>query len=453
MQVNETLSEGLRHEFQVSIPAAEITAKADERLVNLKDKVKINGFRPGKVPVDHLKKLYGRSVMVETIEDTIRDTNMQIVNDRGLKLAGNPKVTMPSEPKEIEDILAGKSDLSYSVAIEVVPPIELADFKSFTLEKPVVDVSDADVDEAVKRIAEQNRTYSTRAEGAKAENGDRITISFKGTIDGELFEGGSSEDILVVLGSNALIPGFEEQLVGAGVGETRTVKASFPGNYADSELAGKDAEFETTVSLIEAPEDLKIDDEFAKLLGLEELDQLRQVVREQLSAEFARAMRQHVKRALFDRLDETHKFDAPPTLVEEEFEQVWKTIMAEMEKEKKTFADENTTEEEAKAEYRRIADRRVRLSLVLSEIGEKNGITVADDEINRALISRARQTPGREKEIWDYYQRNPQALAQIRAPLFENKVVDFILELATITEKSVTREDLFKEHEAHSAEM
>jgi trigger factor len=449
MQVNETLAEGLRHEFQISFSAAEIAAKADARLVDLKDKVKLDGFRPGKVPVSHLKKVYGRSLMVETIEDTIRDTNMQIVTDHGFKLAGNPKVTMPSEAKEIEDILAGKSDLNYSVAIEVVPAIELADFKTFAIEKPVVDVTDVDVDEGIKRIADQNRSYSARAEGAKAESGDRVTISFKGTIGGELFEGGSSEDVLVVLGSNALIPGFEEQLIGIGVGETRVVKASFPNNYADTELAGKEAEFETTASMIEMPDDLEIDDRFAQTIGLETLDQLKQAVRERLGAEFARAMRQHVKRALFDRLDETHKFETPPTLVEEEFNQVWQSITTEMETNKKTFADEDTTEEAAREEYRRIADRRVRLSLVLSEIGEKNGISVTDDEINRALIDRARQMPGREKEIWDYYQKNPQAMAQIRAPLFENKVVDYILELATITDKKVTREDLYKDYEAN----
>jgi trigger factor len=313
----------------------------------------------------------------------------------------------------------------------------------------VVEVSDADVDEGIKRIADQNRNYSARAEGAKAENGDRVTISFKGTIDGEPFDGGSSEDILVVLGSNALIPGFEEQLVGIGVGETRVVKASFPKNYADTELAGKDAEFETTASMIEMPEETKIDDEFAQSIGLNTLDQLKKAVRDRLTAEFARAMRQHVKRALFDRLDETHKFDPPPTLVDEEFEQVWNSITKEMESNNKTFADEGTTEEAAREEYRRIADRRVRLSLVLSEIGEKNGISVTDDEINRALIDRARQMPGREKEIWDYYQKNPQAMAQIRAPLFENKVVDYILELATITDKKVTREDLYKDYEAN----
>ncbi len=453
MQVNETLSEGLRHEFQVNIPAAEIEAKAGARLADLKDKVKINGFRPGKVPVAHLKKVYGRSVMVETIEDTIRDTNMQIVSERGFKLAGNPKVTMPTEENEVEDILSGKSDLSYSVAIEVVPAIQLADFKTFTIEKPVVDVTDVDIDEAIQRIADQNRSYSDKAEGAKAENGDRVTISFKGTIDGEPFEDGSSENVLVVIGSNALIPGFEEQLIGIGAGETRVVKASFPKNYMDAELAGKEAEFETIASQIEVPQEIKIDDEFVQSLGLDSLDKLKEAARERLAAEFARAMRQHVKRALFDRLDEAHKFEAPPTLVEEEFNQVWQSITTEMESNKKTFADENTTEDAARVEYRQIADRRVRLSLVLSEIGEKNKISVTDEEMKRAVITRARQMPGREKEVFDFYRNNPNALAQIRAPIYEDKVVDFILELANVTEKKVTREDLYKDHEAHSTDV
>ena len=253
MQVNETLSEGLRHEFQVNIPAAEIEAKADAAARRPQGQGEDQRLSSREGAGRHLKKLYGRSVMVETIEDTIRDTNMQIVNDRGFKLAGNPKVTMPTEEKEVEDILSGKSDLSYSVAIEVVPAIELADFKSFTIEKPVVDVTDADIDEAIKQIADQNRSYSNRAEGAKAENGDRVTISFKGTIDGEPFEDGASEDVLVVIGSNALIPGFEEQLIGTGAGETRASKRRSPQNYMDAELAGKDAEFKTTVSLIEAP--------------------------------------------------------------------------------------------------------------------------------------------------------------------------------------------------------
>jgi trigger factor len=448
MQVTETLSEGLKHEFKISVPASDLDAKAEAKLVDLKDKVRINGFRPGKVPVGHLKKVYGRSVMAETIDQTIRDTNTQLFSERGFRLASEPKITMPTEQAEVEEILSGKSDLTYTVAIEVVPPIALADFKSFEVEKPVAEVSETDVDEAIKRIAESNRGYAAKAEGAKAESGDRVTISFKGRINGELFEGGTGEGIQVVIGSNTFIPGFEEQLIGIGANETRTLNVSFPKNYMNEKLAGQPAEFETTATLLEAPQEVAIDDEFAKTLGLESLDKLKDAARERLAAEFAGATRQRVKRALLDRLDEAHRFDAPPSLVEEEFNMMWNSVKAEMESAGKTFADENTTEDAAKEEYRKIADRRVRLGLVLSEIGEKNKISVTDDEVGRAVIERARQMPGREKEVWDYYRNNPNALAQLRAPIYEDKVVDFILELAKVTEKKVSREDLYKDEDA-----
>jgi trigger factor len=451
MQVTETLAEGLKHEFKVSVPASDLDAKAGAKLVDLKDKVKLNGFRPGKVPVSHLKKVYGRSVMAETIDQTIRDTNTQIFTDRGFRLATEPKITMPTEQNEVEELLAGKTDLTYTVAIEVVPTIQLADFKTFSVEKPVVEVTDAEVDEAIKRIADQNRPYAAKAEGAKAENGDRVTISFKGSINGELFDGGTGEGIPVVIGAGQFIPGFEEQLVGIGTGETRTLKVSFPKNYASEKLAGQPAEFETTATLIEAPGETKIDDEFAKTLGLESLDKLKEAARERLVAEFAGATRQRVKRALLDRLDDSHKFEAPPSLIAEEFNLMWNSIKAEMESSGKTFADEDTTEEAAKEEYQKIADRRVRLGLVLSEIGEKNKITVTDDEVSRAVIERARSMPGREKEVWDYYRNNANALAQLRAPIYEDKVVDFILELANVTEKKVSREDLFKDEDEKSA--
>jgi trigger factor len=451
MQVTETLAEGLKHEFQISVPASDLDAKADARLVDLKDKVRLNGFRPGKVPVSHLKKVYGRSVMAETIDQTIRDTNSQIFTERGFRLATEPKITMPTEGKAVEDILAGKSDLTYTVSIEVVPAIALADFKSFTVEKPVAEVTDSDVDEAIKRIADSNRTFAAKGEGAKAESGDRVTISFKGTIDGVPFDGGTGENIQVTIGSNSFIPGFEEQLIGIAQGETRTLKVSFPKNYASEKLAGQPAEFETTATLVEAPQDTKIDDEFAKALGLESLDKLKEAARERLAAEYAGTTRQRVKRKLLDRLDEAHRFEAPPSLVEEEFNLMWNSIKAEMESSGKTFADEETTEEAAKEEYHKIADRRVRLGLVLSEIGEKNKITVTDDEVSRAVIERARQMPGREKEVWDYYRSNANALAQLRAPIYEDKVVDFILELANVTEKKVTREDLFKDDEAEKS--
>src|SRR6201994_515316 len=318
MQVTETLTEGLKHEFQISVPASDLDAKADARLVDMKDKVRLNGFRPGKVPVSHLKKVYGRSVMAETVEQTIRDTNSQIFSELGFRLATEPKVKMPAEEKAVDDILAGKSDLTYTVAIEVVPPIQLADFKSFSVEKPVADVTDADVDEAIKRIAEANRTYVAKAEGAKAETGDRVTINFKGTIDGTPFDGGTGENIQVVIGAGQFIPGFEDQLIGIAAGETRTLKVSFPQNYASEKLAGKPAEFETTATLIEAPQETVIDDEFAKTLGLESLDKLKEAARARRTAEFAGATGQRVKRTLLDRLDETHRFETPPSLVEEE---------------------------------------------------------------------------------------------------------------------------------------
>src|SRR5690349_16371965 len=301
MQVTETLSEGLKHEFKVSVPATDLDAKADARLVDLKDKVRINGFRPGKVPVAHLKKIYGRSVMAETIDQTIRDTNTQIFTERGFRLAAEPKITMPTEQKEVEELLSGKTDLTYTVAIEVVPPIKLADFKGFSLEKPAAEITDTEINEAIQRIADANRSYAAKGEGAKADTGDRVTINFTGRINGEVFEGGTGEGIQVVIGTGQFIPGFEEQLIGIGAGETRTLKVSFPKNYMSEKLAGQPAEFETTATLIEAPGETKIDDEFAKTLGLESLDKLKEAARERLVAEFAGATRQRVKRALLDR--------------------------------------------------------------------------------------------------------------------------------------------------------
>jgi trigger factor len=448
MQVTETLNEGLKHEFKINVPVSDLDAKADAKLVDLKDKVRLNGFRPGKVPVAHLKKIYGRSVMAETIDQTIRDTNTQLFTERGFRLAAEPKVTMPTEAKEVEELLSGKSDLTYTVAIEVVPQIKLADFKGFSLEKPVAEITDTEINEAIGRIADANRSYAAKGEGAKAESGDRVTINFTGRINGEVFEGGTGENIQVVIGTGQFIPGFEEQLIGIGAGETRTLNVAFPKNYMSEKLAGQPAEFETTATVIEAPQKTEINDEFAKSLGMESLDKLKDAARERLAAEFTGATRQKVKRALLDKLDEAHQFEAPPTLIEDEFKLMWDSVRAEMESSGKTFADENTTEDASKEEYRKIADRRVRLGLVLSEIGEKNKITVTDDEVSRAVIERARQMPGREKEVWDFYRNNANALAQLRAPIFEDKVVDFILELANVTEKKVSREDLFRDEDA-----
>ncbi len=445
MQVTETMSEGLKREYQVVVPAAELDAKVNARLDELKDRVRINGFRPGKVPVTHLKRMYGRSAMAEVIETTVRDANNQIVSERGYKLAAEPKVTLPTDEGAIEQLIAGKTDLNYTMALEIVPPIALGDFKSIKLTKLTADVTDAEVDEGISRIVDQNKPYTARPEGEKAAKDDRITISFAGMIDGKPFEGGSGDDAVVLIGSNTFIPGFEDQLIGIAKDETRTLNVTFPAHYMKQDLAGKAAEFVVTAKSIESPGTVTANDDFAKSLGLESIAKLREAVKENISREHASMSRQKIKRALLDALDKLHKFEPPPTLVEEEFDRVWKSVLSELETERKTFADEGTTEEKAKAEYRAIAERRVRLGLVLAEIGEKNNITVTEDELSRAVMERARQFAGQEQRVWDYYRQNPQAVAALRAPIFEEKVVDFLLELAGVTESKVSREQLYKD--------
>jgi len=448
MQVTETLSEGLKREYQVVVPAAELDAKVNARLDELKDRVRINGFRPGKVPVTHLKRMYGRSAMAEVIETTVRDANNQIVSERGYKLAAEPKVTLPTDESAIEQLIAGKTDLNYTMALEIVPPIALGDFKSIKLTKLTADVTDEEVDNGIARIVDQNKPYTLRPDGEKAAKDDRVTVSFAGTIDGKPFEGGSGDDAVVLIGSNTFIPGFEDQLIGIAQGETRTLKVTFPAHYMKQDLAGKAAEFVVSAKSIETPGAVVADDDFAKSLGLESVAKLREAVKENISREHATMSRQKIKRALLDELDKMHKFEPPPTLVEEEFDRVWKSVLSELETERKTFADEGTTEDKAKAEYRAIAERRVRLGLVLAEIGEKNTIAVTEDELSRAVMERARQFAGQEQRVWDYYRQNPQAVAALRAPIFEEKVVDFLLELAGVTENKVSREQLHKDDES-----
>jgi trigger factor len=448
MQVTETLSEGLKREYKVVVPASELDAKVNARLDELKDRVRINGFRPGKVPVTHLKRMYGRSAMAEVIEATVRDTNNQIVSEHGYKLAADPKVTLPTDEGAIEQLIAGKTDLNYTMALEIVPPITLGDFKSIKLTRLTADVTDAEVDQGITRIVDQNKPYTARPAGEQAAKDDRVTISFAGTIDGKPFEGGSGDDAAVLIGSNTFIPGFEDQLIGITSGETRTLNVTFPAHYMKEDLAGKAAEFVVTAKSIEAPGKVTPDDDFAKSLGLESIAKLRDAVKESISREHSAMSRQKLKRALLDQLDKLHKFDPPPTLVEDEFERVWKSVLSELETEHKTFADEGTTEEKAKAEYRAIAERRVRLGLVLAEIGEKNNITVSEDELSRAVMERARQFAGQEQRVWDYYRQNPQAVAALRAPIFEEKVVDFLVELAGVTDSKVSRDELYKEDDS-----
>jgi trigger factor len=445
MQVTETGAAGLKREYRVVVPATDLEARVNERLDDLKGRVQLRGFRPGKVPVAHLKKIYGKSAMAEVIEAAVREANNKIVSDNGLKLATEPKVVLPSEEGAVEGVIAGNSDLAYTVEMEIVPPITLMDFKTMKLERLRADVTEAEIDQALAALADQNKPFTAKAEGAA--NGDRVTISFQGTMDGKPFDGGSGDDVPMLLGSGRFIPGFEEHLLGLKSGESKTFDIKFPESYPAPALAGKDATFAVTVKTVEAPGEVNLNDDFAKTLGLDSLSKLRDALRERIERDHAAASRQKLKRALLDQLDEHHKFEPPPSLVEQEFNNVWSAIENDLKQQGRSFADEGTTEEKAREEYRAIAERRVRLGLVIAEIGEKNNINVTEEQLRAAVMEQVRQLPGREQQVWDYYRNNPSALAALRAPLFEDKVVDFMLELAQVADKQVSREELFKEDE------
>jgi trigger factor len=447
MEITETLSDGLKREFQVQVPAADLEARLATRLEELKGSVQLRGFRPGKVPVTHLRKIYGKAVMAETVDAVIRELNGKIVSERGLKLATEPKVIIPDEETAVEKLVGGQADLAYTLALELLPKIELTDFKGIALERPVAEVTPEQIDEAIARLAEQNRPFAARPPGAGAEKGDRVVIDFTGRVEGKVFEAGTGSDVGVNIGSGTFLPGFEDQLIGITAGEKRLLRITFPEGYANAELAGKHAEFDVTAKSVEAPGAATINDDFAKSLGLESLDKLKDAIRARLVQEHTAASRQRLKRQLLDKLDEMHKFALPPTLAQDEFKNVWSAVEGDLKAQGRTFADEGTTEEKAREEYRAIAERRVRLGLVLAEIGERNNITVTDEELTRAIVERARGVPGHEQQVWDLYRKNPQAVASVRAPIFEDKVVDFLTELATLTERQVSREELFRDDE------
>ena len=445
MEFTETSTAGLKREYRVIVPASDLEARVNERLDDLKNRVQLRGFRPGKVPVAHLKRLYGKSAMAEVIEATVNEANSKIISDKKLKLAIEPKVVLPTEQSDVEKVIEGKSDLAYTVEMEIVPPITLVDFKSLKLTRLTSEVTDEEIDQAVKTIAEQNKPFVAKTDGAA--NGDRVTMSFEGSISGVPFEGGKGTDVPLLLGSGQFIPGFEEHLLGVKAGDSKSFDVKFPDDYRATALAGKDATFAVTVGAVETPGEVKIDDDFAKALGLESLAKLKDAVKERIAREHAVASRQKLKRALFDEVDERHKFEPPPTLVEQEFANVWAQVEKDLKDQGRTFEDEGTTEEKARAEYRAIAERRVRLGLVIAEIGERNNIKVSDEQLRSTVMEQVRQFPGQERQIWEYYQKNPNALAALRAPLFEDKVVDFLVELAEVTDKPVLREELFKEDE------
>lgn len=445
MKVTETLNEGLKREITVTIPSADMTAKRDERLVDLKDKVKINGFRPGKVPMSHVSKMYGKSVMGELVNELIDEHTKSVLAERKEKAAQQPSISMTEDEAEAEKIIDGQQDFEFKITYEVIPPFEVTDFKKLKIERPIVDVSDDEINEQIERIAESNNTYETKK--GKAADKDQVTMDYLGKIDGEPFDGGADQGAKLVLGSNTFIPGFEEQLIGQKAGDELEVKVKFPDEYGAEHLAGKDAVFEVTVHEVGKPGKVAIDDKLAEGLGLENLDKLKEVVKGQVESQYGSHTRQKVKRQLLDQLDEQHQFDLPEGMVEQEFNNIWTQITGDLEQAGKSFEDEDTTEEKAKEDYMKLAKRRVRLGLVLAEIGEEAKVEVSESELQTALMEQVRQYPGQEQEVYDFFRKNPDAIGGLRAPLFEEKVVDHILENATVKDKVVTKEELMKEDE------
>jgi len=442
MQVTETVSEGLKRQLKVIVPAADLKARVETKLEDLKTKIRLNGFRPGKVPLSHVRQLYGRSVMAEVLEEAVGETSSKALQERQERPAFQPDIKLPEDKESVERMIEGASDLEYTMSFEILPKIELADLKTISLDKEVAEPDPDDVKSALDRLMKANVSYEPK-DGA-AEKGDRLTIDYKGSVDDEPFEGGAGEDAYIVLGSGRFIPGFEDGLEGAKAGERVGVRVTFPEDYQAKHLAGKDAIFDVTVKEVAKPVEAKADDEFAQTLGMESFAKLEEAIRGQLQKELDGIAREKLKRALLDALDERHSFEMPPSLIDAEFDGIWRNITRQLEQNKSTFEDKGTTEEKARAEYRQIAERRVRLGLLLSEIGNVNQIRISDEEVRRALMDRARQFPGREKQVIEFYRKNPNAMSEIRAPLYEEKVINFALELVKTAEKKITPAELMK---------
>ncbi|MGE0668907.1 MAG: trigger factor [Sphingomonadales bacterium] len=443
MQVTETSAEGLKREYKIKVEADVIDSKLDEKLKQLAGRIRLPGFRPGKVPVGHLRKLHGDALMGEVLEETVNDTTREALEKNDLRPAMRPNISITSFERG--------SDLEFDLTVEVLPEIVPADLGKLKLEKLSAPVGEGDIDEALKRIADGQKAYKAAAKTYKAKKDDAVVIDFVGKRDGEAFEGGTAEDYELVLGSNSLIPGFEDQLIGAKTNEKRDVNVTFPENYGSAELAGKDAVFEVTVKEVKKPADVAIDDELAKKVGLESLDELKERLKEQVAADYDRVSRMKLKRAMLDQLADMHDFPVPEGMVDMEFNQIWQDFENSLKADGKTLETADKPEDELRQEYRDIAVRRVRLGLLLSNIGDTNEITVTAEELNRAIMMEASRFPGQERRVFEFYQKNPEAMQQVRAPLFEDKVVDFILDKAEVTEKEVDREELLSDPDEDAA--
>ncbi|MFN7417363.1 trigger factor [Phenylobacterium sp.] len=443
MQIVEKSVEGLSRVYGVTVPSALLAEKVEARIAEITPTLNLKGFRPGKVPAGHVRKMFGRSLMSEVVEQTITETTQKVLSDNNLRPAGEPDLRPEGD---IQQVVEGKADLSYEIALEVIPEFEPVDFSGISLKRPVYEPTDKEVDEAVAELAESSKTYEPRkGKTTKAKEGDQLLIDFVGRVAGEVFEGGSAEDATLTLGSGQFIPGFEAQLVGAKPEDEVLVKVTFPAEYQAAQLAGKDAEFTVTVKEVRAPKASKIDDELAQRLGIEDLGKLKELLRSNLQSQFSSATRFKLKRALLDILDEKHDFPLPPRMVEAEFSQIWEQVQQDKTAGNLPPEDAGKTDEQLEAEYRKIAQRRVRLGLVLAEIGRVNNVQVTEQELAEAMRAEAMRYGQQAQQIFDFLRQNPSAQAQLRAPIFEEKVVDLIVSKAKVEDEKVSKEELLKE--------
>jgi len=440
MQITETLNDGLKRGYKVVVSAADIAAKLEVELDDLSKKVNLPGFRPGKAPKGVLKKRFGASVMGDVLQRAVQDSSNQAILERGLKPALQPKI-------EVVSFAEGK-DLEYNIDLEVLPDIAPVDFKSIELVRLKAEPGEGEIAKALDSLARSQKQTKTVEEKRPAKSGDTLVIDFEGFLDGVAFPGGKGADHHLELGSNQFVKGFEDQLVGKSVGDSCEVNITFPEQYVNDALAGKPATFKVAIKELREAIPLVQDDEFAKGIGFDDLETLKKAVKDQLGRELQRQARSRLKRELLDKLADAHSFAVPPGMVEIEFNQIWGQVEEERKRGVKDPANEGKSDDDLKAEYRTIAERRVRLGLLLAEVGRANNVQVAQEEVNRALAEQARRYPGQEREIVELYRKNPEALAQLRAPIFEDKVIDFILELAKVSDKEVSAEELTKEDEA-----
>jgi len=437
MQVTETKAEGLTREYTVVVAASDIEDKVTTRLGEISKTVKIPGFRPGKVPAKILRQKYGQSIMGEVLEGSVNEASSKTIEENKLRPAAQPKI-------EITKFEEG-ADLEFTMAVELFPEFDLMDFKKIKLDRLSVPIKDEEVDETLQRIADANKdSEPAKSKAKKVAKGNIAVIDFVGSIDGEEFDGGKGENYSLEIGSNTFIPGFEEQLIGMKADEEKDVEVKFPEEYGAENLAGKDAVFKCKVNEIRTVVPAEINDELAKKVGMESLDALKDAIREERSKEFEQMTRQYVKKHLLDALDDAHSFDLPQSLVQGEVDQIWNQFEETRKNNPDAIdeADKGKSDEELKEEYAKIAERRVRLGLVLAEVGRVNELELSPDDLNAGIMNEARRYPGQEQAVFEYFKNNPQAIESLRAPLFEEKVVDFILELANVNDKEVTADEL-----------